>query len=138
MIFFHNKKRAFALLLLFVVTAAAGITVRKGILLRREEFINGEADLFEKITGIVGSRRGNTFLFGNAEVVSGNKKLNITFKLDDREQAERNVNPALLVAAAYKAVVKHTAHVIVVVLAAALAKLGYLCAEAYRVNDFCR
>lgn len=130
------------------IAAAAHIVIGiKVILLRREKLVDGEADPLEKIAGIVRRGRPYALFFGNAEVICGDEKLNITLQLNDSEQAKGNIYPALLIAAENKAVVKypsdavgnvaHINYVIVGIFAAALVYVRKLCTQADRVNDLC-
>ena len=114
-----------------VIAASTGIFIGiEAVLLGREELVDGETDPFKEIAGIVRCCGTNALLFGDAEVIGGYEKLNITLKLDYSEQAKGNINPALLIPTEYKTVVKyppyavgnitHIYHIIVGVFAAAL------------------
>ena len=70
----------------FTFTAARTVIV----LLRGEEFVDGEFDSAECVTRVFGVAR--TFFCRNAEVISRNKQLNIAFKLNDCKQADCNGN----------------------------------------------
>ena len=132
----------------YLVIAAACIAVFriKIILLGREKLINGEADPFKKITGIVRSG-SNALLFGNAEIICRNEELNITLQLDYSEQTKRNINSALLIPSKNKTVVKYSSYaignvsevnsIIVGILAAAVVDLREFCSQTDRVNNLC-
>lgn len=141
-----RKPRRGVLLFNAASGAAVRVIVRKAVLLRREELVNGEADFFKQIAGIV-LNGAYALLFGYAEVVGGNKQLNIALQLDNGEQAKGNINPALLVAAYDEAVVEHTAnavgnvakvnYIVVVVFAAAVVYFRNLNSKGDGVNDLC-
>ena len=61
--------------------------------LRREELVGGEINAAEHVTRTVGARRCALFL-RNAEIVRGNQHLHIAGNLNDRKQAEGDINAA--------------------------------------------
>ncbi len=61
--------------------------------LRREELVGGEINAAEHVTRTVGARRCALFL-RNAEIVRGNQHLHIAGDLNDRKQAEGDINTA--------------------------------------------
>ena len=62
----------------------------------REEFVNGETDSSECVAGIFGI--ATTFFCGYAEIISGYEHLNVTFKLNNGENTQGNLNSLFTVA----------------------------------------
>ena len=83
------------------LTAAVGLFLAGAFIVtfvfRREKFVNGKSDFSEGFARVVGI--AVAFLTGYAEVVCRNEHLNVSFKLNDCENTERNGNCLVVMAA---------------------------------------
>ena len=61
---------------------------------RREELLDGEADLGEDLAGVVVAAAAGAFLLGHAVIVGRDEQLGVALKADDGELAEGDVQPA--------------------------------------------
>lgn len=83
----------------------------KASLSRWEKFINGEFNIFKNIARVIDGRC-HTFLFGYAEIIRRNQKLNVSFQLHNCKKPQRHIHVPSRIALSYKPVVKNTSHTI--------------------------